>query len=440
MQGCQNSDYLKKAIIYQIFLRAFTKDGTLKSAERLLGSLKETGVDIVYLCPICESDEDNDTAFWSERQLAAATENPKNPYRIKNYFKIDEEYGTDEDLNSFVQTAHKLELKVMLDLVYLHCGPHSDLLSMDKEFIKRDENGNPISGQWHFPLLNFESENLREYLYSNMEYFVKKFDIDGYRMDVGDGIPLDFWEEARKRLDKLKPDFIMLNEGMKPEYIESVFNFNYGWGVEIRDVLLKNKTADELAAAWKELDGKIKNNHVVRMFENHDTANDSYDKRPEKILGSAAVEAALVFNYMIDGTPCLYNGNEICDEARHSIFSNRFYGKTNFIDWSFALTEKGIRRRSVLKQLASIHKTEKAIYDGCVIWQENNAEKKILTFVRKADESIFVIINTANEYIETQTELFNIKTELLSSGCVYTEKSSKTNFSLMPYGYAVLKI
>ena len=111
------SEDFSKSVIYQIHLPIFTQGGTLESARKMLPHIASLGVDIVYLCPVVEADDDMDMRFWSKRQKASKTGNPKNPYRIKDYFKIDPQYGQDADLKNFVDEAHKIGLKVLLDLV-----------------------------------------------------------------------------------------------------------------------------------------------------------------------------------------------------------------------------------------------------------------------------------------------------------------------------------
>ena len=156
-------EFLDRTVIYQLFLRSFTPQGTIKAAAGLLDHLAELGVDIVYLCPVAQSDDDERQSYWSKRQLASQLGNPKNPYRIKDFFRIDEEYGNDEDLLAFVRKAHNLGLKVMLDLVYLHCGPQAVFIEDQPDFVKRNPDASVLYGPWNFPLLNCESTVLREY-------------------------------------------------------------------------------------------------------------------------------------------------------------------------------------------------------------------------------------------------------------------------------------
>ncbi|MBQ9132624.1 MAG: hypothetical protein IJX62_09180, partial [Clostridia bacterium] len=103
----RNTDISEK-VIYEILLRTFTEEGTLKAATARLPHVAALGVDIVYLTPFCEMDADEDRSAWSQRQIASGMDNAKNPYRICDYFKIDSEYGTEQDLKEFMETAHKL--------------------------------------------------------------------------------------------------------------------------------------------------------------------------------------------------------------------------------------------------------------------------------------------------------------------------------------------
>ena len=130
-------DVLEHGVIYQINLRAFTPEGTLNAAAKMLPHLREIGADIVYLCPVVCADGSADAAGWSDRQRASGFPNPKNPYRIADYANVDPEYGTNEDLHRFVAAAHALGLRVLLDLVYVHCGPGAVFLAEHPDFLLR---------------------------------------------------------------------------------------------------------------------------------------------------------------------------------------------------------------------------------------------------------------------------------------------------------------
>ena len=161
--------YKEKLCVYQMALRTFTPEGTFRAAEARLEHVASLFVDVIYLCPFFRADADEDRTTWSPRQIASQTENPKKPYKIADYFHVDEEYGTDEDLISFVHRAHALGMKVIFDLVYLHCGKNAVFIKDNPNFVLQNEDGSPLVGEsWPFARLNFENPSLREYLYHNM--------------------------------------------------------------------------------------------------------------------------------------------------------------------------------------------------------------------------------------------------------------------------------
>ena len=130
----KTSAWFREGISYQLVVRNFSEEGTLKGAEKGLKRLADLGVSVVYLIPVCESDTDMDRTKWSPKQIRAGFNDPRNPYRISDYFHVDPEYGTDQDLKDFIATAHKLGMRVLLDLVFAHCGPSAKVLKEHPEF------------------------------------------------------------------------------------------------------------------------------------------------------------------------------------------------------------------------------------------------------------------------------------------------------------------
>ena len=141
--------WVTDGVMVQLWLRAFTPEGTLDAARRRLQHVAEAGFTIIYLSPICLMDDDMHKEHWAPRQRK--TENPRNPYRIKDYEQIDPEFGTREDLRAFLTEAHRLGLRVLLDIVYLHCGPGAVLIERHPSFMKRDEKRQSETGELGFP-------------------------------------------------------------------------------------------------------------------------------------------------------------------------------------------------------------------------------------------------------------------------------------------------
>jgi cyclomaltodextrinase / maltogenic alpha-amylase / neopullulanase len=426
--------WLTDGVMYQVYLRAFTPEGTLKAATAKLPRLAELGVSTVYVCPMFVADDDMDQKYWSPRQIKSQQNNPRNPYRMKDFYHVDPEYGTDADLKAFIAEAHRLKMHVMLDLVYFHCGPTAVFLKDHPDFVKRDQDGKFLVGEWKFPMHNFKNPELREYLWKNMEWFVRDFDADGYRCDVGDAVPLDFWEAGRERLEKIKPDVGMLSEGGRAKDQLKAFDLDYGWSP------INWKNAAAMRTQWQAMfkerpQGGAK---FIRFMDNHDYAHDCGKKRFEKSWGYEKVNAALVYLFTIDGVPFLYNGQEVADAAQHSIYARMP------IDWANGGTPKGKERFAFCQKLCSLRNTEKALTHGDVIWLDNDQPKSALSFLRRSgDEQIVSVINLSKDPVKVQVTL---PADVAASFApLLSEKSSvaidagKASCELAGFGYFVGK-
>ena len=443
------SDFVRSAVMYQLFLRPFTPEGTLKAAIRMLPHIASLGVDIVYLCPQMVADDDPRTEFWSDRQNASKMDNPYSPYRLKDYYHTDPEYGTDDDLRRFVTTAHSLGLLVMLDLVYYHCGPTAVFIKDHPDFVKRNEDGTVKNGRWHFPELNFDCPELREYLWKNMEYWVRDFDVDGFRTDVEQSVPEDFWEEGRRRIEAIKEDVIMLAESENPLATVNAYDISYGftWAIAIRNVFIKKMPASHLIERWTAMRDKMPQGTLfLRNLENHDLSMDFGDARWNMIGSPELVQAAMLLNFTIDGIPFIYNGEEIADNSHHCIFANRDHGKNLVIDWSLALSEVGENRLEFTKSLTTLRHGNIALQEGETVWLDNDRPEAVVSFLRTAEEqTVLTVVNTTDEplAVAVKTECGNIDLwdELLASGVAWRRLPDGTaRFDLLPYGYAVLNI
>ena len=422
--------WLTGGVIYQIQPRAFTPEGTLKAAQAGLPRLAELGVTVLYLCPIFVADDDMDQAFWSPRQKKSGMNNPRNPYRMKDFYHVDPEYGTDQDLKDFVAAAHALKLRVMLDMVYLHCGPKAVFIASNPDFVKRADDGKVKNAGWSFPGLNFKSHGLREYLWKNMEWWIRDFDVDGFRCDVADQIPLDFWEEGRARIERIKPDVGMLAEGTRKEDQLKAFDLDYGWGgafAQLQDGAAIRKLWTAMRDQRPRGGAKF-----ARFIDNHDIANDDYNNRLEKRWGTARVDAALVWLFTMDGVPFLYNGQEVADTARHSIF-----GRAP-IHWANGETAAGKARFAFVQKLCALRKAEPALMKGELTWLDNDQPQAVSAFVRGLDGArVISVINLTDEPVKVNVKgAEGVWKSLLSKDAA---NDGACGFELAKHGYFVGK-
>lgn len=422
----KSPEWLTRSVMYQIFLRTFTPEGTLQAALKKIPLLRELGVDIVYLCPVFLQDDDTRREFWSKRQIKF--NNPHNPYRTKDYYKVDPEYGTEEDLREFVEVAHMHRIRVVLDIVYLHCGPGAVFLKDNPDYVKRGAENQVATTHWNFPALDFSNPGLREYLLKNLEFWVRDFGIDGYRCDASDQVPLDFWEQARVQLSKLNRETIILAEGQRREDQVVAFDLNYcfNWTYGIHKIFNLGTSASIVRQIWEFMAAeRPQGARFMRYIDNHDIAHDTAhgifqekgcsdeswrgiidfygiphsglkpDCRLDKAWGSSAVDALLALCFAMDGVPLLYNGQEIADVAPHSI-----YGKVS-VDWSKSSTAEGQRRFSYCQYLCNLRHRERTLSDGRLTWLDNPAPDRLVSFTREnCAEQTLVLVNLSSQEIQ----------------------------------------
>jgi cyclomaltodextrinase / maltogenic alpha-amylase / neopullulanase len=433
-QARPSPEWLTRGVMYQIWLRSFTPEGTLAAATKRLPAVAELGANIIYLSPICLQDADMRQESWSKRQKASGTNNPRNPYRIADYNRVDPEFGSEADLREFIASAHRHGLRVLLDLVYFHCGPTA-VLMRHPEYFKRDASGKVLTGEWNFPVLNFENRELREYLWANMKHWVEDFDADGFRCDVADAVPLDFWEEARTRLAAIHPDLVILAEGQRPADQVHAFDIDYGfsWYDASAAVLSRGHSASLLRGTWQDLsNNRPRGARFIRYTENHDIVNDL--QRADVMFGKRGATAMSVINFAIDGVPFLYSGQEIGDTTVQSIYARWP------IRWEAACLPEAKTTFAFYQKLCQLRRNEKVLTAGEVVWLDNDQPDAVVSFLRRAgDDQILCVANLSNRKVET-----HIKTPdgvatsfaaLLAERARPVATKGKLAFTLDAFGY-----
>ena len=430
-------DWFSKSAIYQINPRTFSEEGTIKAITDEIPFLKELGFHVLYLCPIFEEEESLDNR--SPRQLASKTGNPKNPYRMNDYFSIDKEYGTMEDLKELVNKAHEAGMYVLLDLVYAHIGNNADIIKRHPEFVMQNQDGSFVCTEWNFAKIDFNSEGLREYLYCNMVYYIGAIDVDGFRCDMGDYVPIDFWNEAKKRILRVKPDAVLINEGDSYHYMETAFDSCYcgAWRECVRNVFCGTSSALKLKEAH-EITGLPKKAKLLRDIDNHDTVTD-WEGRTETVAGHDGMEQILALNYIIDGIPMVYSGNEIACCAKLNMFSNRFYrGDFEYTDRSKIDSEASLRRQFVIKELNKLKNNSDILCKGETVWINTEYSDSVVAFKRVfGEQKIIFAGNTKKSPVDIEiSEITNNAKCLLLNNC--TVNGSSLSFGAC--GYAVFQI
>ena len=235
---------------------------------------------------------------------------PSTPYEIKDYDVIDPEYGTEADLKALVAQAHKLGLKVIMDIVYAHSANDNVLLNRPG-FFQRTPDGKLIMSRWKTPMPDFKNPQVHEYFRNNMLHWVRDVGVDGFRADVAGGVPADFWDEARDAMDKVNPNVIMLAEvgraGTSPQGVRHQLQLPVLLGADRRWWSTANRRNASGSSGRRP--GPLSRAALVLLH-----LNDNHDRnRANVVFGEKAALATSVLNFTLDGIPLLYNGEEVGD-------------------------------------------------------------------------------------------------------------------------------
>src|SRR5678816_215589 len=184
-------DWVRDGVVYEIFPRAFSAQGDFNGITARLDDLKDLGIDILWLMPIHPIGEEKKKGSIGS------------PYAVRDYYGINPDYGTADDLKRLVREAHARGFKVIIDIVANHTSWDSVLMK-HPEFYKRDAKGNiTYPYDWYdIAALNYGNQELRRYMTDMLKHWIREFDLDGFRCDVAGEVPTDFWENARRELEQ----------------------------------------------------------------------------------------------------------------------------------------------------------------------------------------------------------------------------------------------
>ena len=206
----ENRKKLRNQVFYQIFVRNY-KAGTFQAVEQDLDRIRRLGADWIYLLPIHPTGEKNRKGTLGS------------PYAIRDYRAVDPSLGTLEDFVSLCDAAHQMGLKVMMDVVYNHTSPDSVLAKTHPEwFYHRADGsmGNRVGEWWDVVDLDYSHEELWEYQIDTLKFWANY--ADGFRCDVAEMLPGEFWCRAAEEVSRVNPDCVWLAESGELEFVSAL--------------------------------------------------------------------------------------------------------------------------------------------------------------------------------------------------------------------------
>ena len=287
------------ATIYELNTRQATPEGTFAAAEALLPTLKQKGIDIIWVMPCQPIGK-----ITRKGTLGSY-------YSIIDYCAINPEFGTRADFEHFLKAAHKQGFKVILDWVANHTAPDSEWTKNDG-WHYRDSLGNlMVQYDWtDISKLNYENQDMRNEMLKCMHWWMDTIGIDGFRCDVAGEVPTDFWNWAMADLRLTHPNMFTLaeDEDKADELTETAFDMYYGWTLHklMNGVAQGKNTVQDLWDYFAKADSTIRPEAIrMNFITNHD--ENSWAGTEQERMGDA-VNLFAAFCYVVPGMPMIYTG------------------------------------------------------------------------------------------------------------------------------------
>jgi len=418
----QVPDPLSHACIYEVNIRQYSKSGSINDFTNQIPRLADMGLEILWIMPVQPIGMKNRKGSLGSY------------YSIRDYLAINPEMGTMEDFIRMVKVAHRYRMKVILDWVANHTAFDHEWIKTNPEFYTRDAQGNiqpPVDDWTDVADLNYDNPELRSRMIESMKFWLKATDIDGFRCDVAEMVPLDFWQKARRELETVKPVF-MLAEGEKAELHNQAFDMTYSFsGHHLMNDIAKGKK-NALA-----LDEYLKNQtsypaEAYRMYFTSSHDENSWNGTEFERLGEGA-QAFAVLTFGLNGMPMIYSGQESALNERLKFF------ESHPIHWgNYAYSDFYTRLIKLKKQEAALEHGQHA---GEFIRLHCDKEPNVFAFIRKKDKSkVMFILNLSGKAQKVKIKnpgLSGEATELFSGEKISLK--SDLSLNLRPWQYFVYR-
>lgn len=446
-------DWHKNANIYEVNLRQYTEEGTFSAFREHLPRLKEMGVDILWFMPIHPISEKN-----RKGELGS-------PYAIADYKKVNPDFGSMEDFKELIKTIHEAGMYAIIDWVPNHTGWDNPWITEHPEWYTKNDKGeitDPINydtgeswGWTDVADLDYTNKEMRKAMIDSMAFWVTDVGVDGFRVDVAHGVPVDFWEQATDSLYAIKPLF-MLAEAEKPELLNNgSFVMDYGWEMHhLLNNIAKSRGAnrtkstlekgnivahtdgeeertynalhiDSLLAKKNEL---YEQGYQMQFTSNHD--ENSWAGTVFERFGDGH-RAFAVLSATFNGMPLIYGGMEAAMDKQLQFFTK------DSIPWG------DYKYADFYKTLLELKHRNKALWNGSFGGElrkiQTGRDEMVYAFTReKEGDRVVVIINLSAEEQKIRLKGNHFKgvyTEVFSGS--KKELDEGVSYNLSPWQYLV---
>lgn len=300
------------SVVYEMNVRQYTPEGTFEAAAEQLPRLKELGIDILWLMPI-------HPIGTKERKGTLGSY-----YAISDYCDVNPEFGTMADFEKFLDKAHRLGFRVILDCVANHTSPDAKWINeCPADWYVRDSLGNTVVNyDWtDIAELNYDNRDVWTAMQAAMRFWMEK-GVDGFRCDMACEVPFEFWAETISMLRSEWPDMYMLAEGEDPRlHTVAGFDASYAWELHhlLNDIAQGRKNIPELLEYIEKDAAAVPSDALRLMFTSNHDENSWAGTEFERMGDAAGAMAVLTFT-LPSGQPLIYTGQEMGWNKRFEFF------------------------------------------------------------------------------------------------------------------------
>ena len=377
--------------------------GNLEGIRQKLEYLKELGITGIYLNPIMEAESNH-------------------KYDTTDYLKIDPSFGDSATMKALCSEAHEKGISIMVDAVFNHCGrnfaPWRDVLENGKASRYRDwfmiENWDELSKRAdtrdrrfysfafadNMPKLNTNNEEVILYFCKVCEEWIREFNIDGIRFDVGNEVSHRFLKRIREHLKRVKSDIYLLGEIwhdasqwlMGDEY-DSVMNYPLLSGIHdfFIDKTMRKDEFEYMINRCYTMYTQQNNDVIFNLLDSHDTErlmNRFHD------LDKFYQQLAILFT--LPGSPCIYYGTEIAMEGAHDPDCRRC------MPWDEIESRENKEKISTMQSLIMLRRKEKACRSLHFHFPHIYENERCVEYIKidEEGERIEVLINASDKDVK----------------------------------------
>ncbi len=432
-------EWITGAVVYQIFPERFARGGSgthkfsldewggkprrnsffggdLQGIIDKFDYLNDLGIEAIYLTPIFKSPSNH-------------------KYNIDDYYQIDDNFGDISIAKKLVDKAHDNDIKIIIDGVFNHTGDgffaFQDLLEKGQDSNYEDWyhiNSYPVTKSKvnyetfgtkvrSMPRLNLYNNEAREYFLKVIEYWTENLNIDGWRMDVADEVPEEFWRRTRKLIKEIDPECYLVGEvwynsapWLGGEQFDGVMN--YRPRQLILDLLANGRISVQEFSA--RIQKQIFNHppgsllRSLNMLDSHDTSRIAHnfryfpDNKKKKLL-----KQSIALQFALPGMPLIFYGDEIGLEGGEDPDCRRC------MVWDEKLQDRELL--NFYQRLISFYRDNPALKSGS--YREIKAVdiKQLLVFARVAEfDKCVTFANTSSANIKIRQEFLTNKENIFN--------------------------